>query len=148
METQPPFGISQFVIRNQATRPTEPDGAALAQRACLRVRPRIVQALAQQVEEPLLRHRRGDQGALAEIAAHDHERLQIGGGLDPLGDRRAAEAVREVDRGLADRGIGGVARAVLHEAAVELDLDKREIAQAGERGIAGAEIVDCDLDTA
>ena len=30
----------------------------------------------------------------------------------PFGDRRAAEAVREIDRGLADRRIGGVGRAV------------------------------------
>ena len=43
-------------------------------------------ALAQQREEPLLRHRLAEQEALAEVAAHAGQRERIGGLLDA--DRR------------------------------------------------------------
>ena len=107
-----------------------------------------VHALAQQFEEALLRHRRRDESALAEIATHHHQRLQIGLAFDAFGRRGAAEAVRKIDRGLADRGIGGVDGAVADEGTVDLEFRERQIAQAGKRRIAGAEIVDRDRDAA
>ncbi len=113
-----------------------------------RRRPLFGHALAQQFEEPLFRHRRRDQDALAEIAAHHHQSLQVRDVLDAFGDGGAAETVREVDGGLADRRIGRVGGAALDERMIDLELGKRQIAQAGERRIAGAEIVDGDGDPA
>jgi hypothetical protein len=109
---------------------------------------RLAHALAQQVEETLLRHRRCHQDALAEVEAHDHERLQLGLRLDAFPDGGTAEAVREIDRGMADCGIGGLARAVAHEGLVDLELGERQAAKARQQGIAGAEVIDRDLDAA
>jgi len=54
--------------------------------------------VAQQVEETLLRHRRSDQDALAEVAAHHDQRLHVGGGFDAFGDaalpKRCARSIR------------------------------------------------------
>src|SRR5205807_10444062 len=47
-------------------------------RGRLGLRARPAGALAQELEKTLLRHRWRDQHALAEIAAHDHQRLQVG----------------------------------------------------------------------
>ncbi len=102
----------------------------------------------QELEEALLRHRRRDQRALAEVAAHRHQRLQVGLALDALGDRRAAETMREIDAVWQIAALVGVGRAVVHEAVVELELGEGQLAQARERGIAGAEIIDRDLDAA
>jgi hypothetical protein len=84
-------------------------------RSGLRLRPSCVHALAQQLEEALLRHRRLYQDALAEIAAHHHQGLQVGRRFDAFRDRCAAEAVSEIDCGLANRCICGVGRTILHE---------------------------------
>jgi hypothetical protein len=65
-------------------------------------RRRLAHALAEQFEEALARQRWRDQHALAEVAAHDQERLQVGHALDALGECRAAEAVRQVNRRLTD----------------------------------------------
>jgi hypothetical protein len=66
---------------------------------------RLVETLPQQSEEALPRHRRRDQNALPEIAAHHQQGLQIHRSLDAFGDRGAAEAMGEIDGGLTDRRI-------------------------------------------
>ena len=81
--------------------------------------------MAQKLKKALLRHGRCDQIALTKVAAHHRKCLQIGGALDPFGNCGAVESMCQVDRRLADRGICCVDRALLDEAAVELELDKR-----------------------
>ena len=46
-------------------------------------------ALAQEREEARLRHRSGKKEALAHVAAHAVDRLQVGGVFDAFGDRRS-----------------------------------------------------------
>src|SRR5262245_40534698 len=106
---------------------------------------RPVDALEQQLEEPFLRQRRQQHRALAEIAAHGHECLQVHLALDALCNGRAAEPMGEVDDGLADRRIGRIERAVVDEGGTDLELSKGHCAQAREGGIAAAEIIDADL---
>src|SRR5262245_59053069 len=69
--------------------------------------PGSVMATEQELEELLLRHRGRDQRALAEVATHRHQGLQLHLTLDPLGDRRAAKPMCEIDDGLTDGSIGG-----------------------------------------
>ena len=91
-----------------------------------------------------LRHRRGDQHALPEIAAHHHQRLQVRRLSPSLRPRGAAETMREIDHGLANRGVRRIGGAALHERPVDFQFRERQIAQARERRKAGAEIVDRD----
>src|SRR5262245_18069016 len=51
----------------------------------------------------------------------------------------------EIDDGLADRRIGGIERAVADKSGTDLELGKRQRAQARERGVATSEIIDGDL---
>ena len=60
--------------------------------------PSGVRTLLQQAEKALLGHRRRDQDALAEIATHYRQGVQVGGPLDAFGNRCAVEPVREIDR--------------------------------------------------
>src|SRR5437588_3621476 len=78
-------------------------GGSVVLRLVTRTGPRPLEAAEQELEELLLRHRGCDQRALAEVAAHGHQRLQLHLALDPLGDRRAAEPMRKIDDGLTDR---------------------------------------------
>src|SRR5882724_12378013 len=77
--------------------------------------PRPVEATEQELEELLLRHRGRDQRALAEVATHGHQRLQLHLALDAFGDRSTAEPMREIDDGLTDRSVGGFERTVADE---------------------------------
>ena len=54
--------------------------------------------------------------------------------------------MRQRQRGGADRGVVGVGLDVAHEGAVELERLDRQQLQVGERGIAGAEVVDRQID--
>ena len=99
-------------------------------------------ALLEQRDEPLLRHRLAEQEALAEIAAHAHQRHRVGGLLEADADRERAEAVGEIDHGLADRRVDLVGAAADHERAVELHLGERHLLELHQRGIALAEVVD------
>ena len=83
---------------------------------------RLIETLAQQAEETLLRHWRSNQNALPEVATHHQHGLQIDLRFNAFGNCRAAEAVREIERGLSDRGMGRIGRAMLDEAGVELEL--------------------------
>jgi hypothetical protein len=88
--------------------------------------------------------RHGDVVPLGKVTAEasEHvERLQI---LDTLGDDAKSERMAELDRGPDEievsRLLGGDEAA--DEGAVQLELADCEIAQVGERGEAGAEVVD------
>ena len=59
---------------------------------------------------------------------------------------RHARGVGQVDGGPDDRGGTRVVGHRLHERAVELQLVDRQLAQVGQRGVAGAEVVDRDAD--
>ena len=80
----------------------------------------------QQIEESLHRHRRTNQHALAEIAAHHLERVQIGTALNPFRDDRAAESVRKVDHCLTNPGMRRIGRTVLDDPDIELELSKTD----------------------
>src|SRR5215217_7099802 len=81
------------------------------------------------------------QPILASALASPHPPLH--------GDGLAAEIVREIDHGLADRGMTLVGRATGHEAAVELQFGKSgELLQACHRQIAASEIVDRERNSA
>ena len=103
-------------------------------------------ALAQQRDEALFRHRLAEQESLPVVAAHADQRQRVGGFLDADADRDAAEIVREVDHGLAQRRVDLVGAAVGDESAVELELGERQFLEPRQRGIAAAEIVDRELD--
>jgi len=64
--------------------------------------------------------------------------------LDPLSHDFAADAVDQPDHCLRDRARLGIGRDMLDKAAVELHPVERQIAQPGEVGITGPEIVDRD----
>jgi hypothetical protein len=65
-------------------------------------------------------------------------------GLDAFGHDRQVEVLGQVEHGVADRRVLGRARQVLDEGAVDLQHRDREALQVGQRGIAGAEVVDRD----
>src|SRR4029079_10574391 len=60
----------------------------------------------EQPDEGLLRHWRSKQHALGVRAAHHLQSAQVGHALDAFRYRGAAEAVGEVDGGLADGAVG------------------------------------------
>ena len=66
--------------------------------------------------------------------------------LDPFGDHLEPEIVRHGDQRAHDGGVLGVVGDVAHEAAVDLDAREREAREIAQRGIAGAEIVERELD--
>src|SRR5712692_1110677 len=96
----------------------------------------------QKRDEALLRHWMRKQEALADIATHLGERPQIGAPLDALADRGGAELVREIDGGLAQRGIARVIAAVRHQVAVELELGEGKLLEPRQMRVARAEIVE------
>src|SRR5690606_24427287 len=65
--------------------------------------------------------------------------------LHALGERAKVEGVRQVHQGAHDLGIPTVRREIAHETLVDLELVERELAQVGERGIPGTEVVDGEL---
>ncbi len=67
------------------------------------------------------------------------------GGLDPFGDDRHLQPVRQRDDGLGDRAVLGLGQHVLDERAVDLQLAHRQAAQVAQAGVAGAEVVDREL---
>jgi hypothetical protein len=81
--------------------------------------------LLQRFEKTVVRHWRRHQHALTEVAAHHHQGLKVGDAVDPLRDRHTSETVSKIDCGLADRGIGDVDGAILHERAMKLELGYR-----------------------
>src|SRR5467141_1243021 len=87
-----------------------------------------------------------DVEALQEVAAILPQHRRRGLVLDPFGDDRQPEAMAQVHRGPDDGGAVTVGRHVEDEGLIDLDLAYREALEVGERGVAGAKVVDRDLD--
>src|SRR6185369_10764060 len=80
-------------------------------------------------------------------AARDAERLELGLGLDALGDHFHPQRAAEMDDRLDDRRALALAAHAVDEAAVDLEAIERELADIVEARIAGAEIVERDAET-
>src|SRR5215208_4020329 len=88
----------------------------------------------------------GEQVALGVVAAELVELGQLAGGLDALGDDGQAEGVAEADDG-GDHGVvGWVEVEAGHERAVDLERRQRQVLEGGQGRVAGAEVVDRDVD--
>ena len=92
---------------------------------------------------PLRRHRTGDVVALGGVAVEVCHRLQGLAVLDALGDDPEVESVRGLDHQrdqtlLARVGCGG-------EHPVDLEDVGGQVGELGDRGVAGAEVVDGDV---
>src|SRR5207249_7399293 len=92
-------------------------------------------------------HRRRKQITLRLIAAEVGEQVPGRPLLDALSDGGHAELAREADRGVDDQGVAVVLAKRGNELAVDLQRVRREALEVGQRRVAGAEIVDRDLDT-
>src|SRR3569833_1363067 len=88
--------------------------------------------------------RSGEQIALAGAAAHLHESARLAFGLHALRGDVYAQGVRQGQDGTDDRCVVGVLLNAAYEAAIYLERVHREALQVGERGVAGAEVVDSD----
>src|SRR5215469_12121646 len=110
--------------------------------ACLR-RPERIPACGERASGELLeRGRLGEQEPLAGHAAERQQRRDLRLELDALGHGLEAERLAERDDGARELGaVVGVGQAA-DEGAVDFKDVDREAMQVGERGIAGAEIVD------
>ena len=80
---------------------------------------------------------------VAAIVAQQVEGALI---LDTFGHYLQPEVVPEIDRGANDRGAVPVRRHVQDEGLVDLDLLHRKAFQVGQRGVAGAKVIDRDAD--
>jgi hypothetical protein len=110
--------------------------------ACLRLG-FLAEAL-QQFGDDASRNRARIEIALAKAAAHHLQALGLPLRFDALGDDLHAEAVGDPDQRLDDHAAPGAAFDAADEGAVDLDDVDREIQQMGQRGEAGAEIVERD----
>ena len=84
--------------------------------------------------------------ALHLVAAEAAQALELALGLDALGDHAQAQAVAEIDDRAHDHLVVQVVLEVLHERLVDLEPLDRQPLDVGERGVAGAEIVDRQAD--
>src|ERR1700743_68023 len=121
-----------------------PSGASGACRHLLR---RIVHGVVvSKTPELLDRRRAAEQEALYLVAGFVAQELQLGVGLDALGQHRQTEAAAQSEHRADDGGCLAVGVYGLDEGAVDLDLVEREGTQVRQRGITGAEIVHRDAD--
>src|SRR5579859_7482048 len=103
-------------------------------------------ALDQHIPQLGDRTRLADQIALRLRAALAAQHVELLGGLDAFRGRDHTEAPPQARDGPNDRERIVARRKLAHERAIDLDLVEREAAQIAQRGIAGAEIVERDLD--
>ncbi|MCO5595358.1 hypothetical protein L7F22_049400 [Adiantum nelumboides] len=92
--------------------------------------------------------RAGEQPALERVDADAAQHVELLGGLDALGDGRAAHRARDLDDGAGEREVGRVGADAGDEGAVDLDRLRRELLEPGQRRVAGAEVVDGEADAA
>jgi hypothetical protein len=92
------------------------------------------------------RQRAREVVALREVAAQPTQAFELVGGLDPLRDHVHAEAVRQRHDRPDDLLVAFLRGRAAHERLVDLDGVEREAVQVAERGIAGPEVVDGQLD--
>ncbi len=83
-----------------------------------------------------------EQLALRLVAAGLAQERELLHGLDAFGDHLHAEAVAHLDDGAHQRRVVAVGGGVAHEGLVDLQRADRELLQRRQRGIAGAEVVD------
>jgi hypothetical protein len=81
-----------------------------------------------------------------DIAAQVDQHLGLLGCLDAFGDDGAAEGLRQADDPFDDRHVLLVVEHVVHERAVDLEQVQRQALQVGEGRVAGAEVVERELD--
>jgi hypothetical protein len=97
-------------------------------------------------EEGVFGEGRREQVALAEVAAGVGEALALGVGLDAFGDHVDVELVGHGDDGLGDGQVARVGGEVADEGAVDLEGVDVHPLEVGHGRVAGAEVVDGDLD--
>ena len=103
-------------------------------------------AIAQLRQQARLRHRPCEHVALADVAAHIAHHVGVGEVLEPFGNRRDPEMVRQRNHRPADAAISCVTGTSIDEAPVELELAERQLAQPCEGREALAEVVDGERD--
>src|SRR4029079_3830169 len=102
-------------------------------------------ALCQGAEQPSRRARPGKQKALALVAMMLAQEIQLGGGLNALGEHAQAERVRHRDDRLRDRCVAPAGGGAHHERAVDLQAIDRQPGQITQARVPRAEVVDRDL---
>ena len=90
--------------------------------------------------------RRAEQEALEPVAAGAAQAVGLQFALDADRCDLEAQAVRERDDRAHDRGRFGVGADLLDEAAVDLELVRPQAPERAQPGMAGAEVVDRELD--
>src|SRR3954453_71862 len=85
-----------------------------------------------------------EEVAPADVAAQAGHGIELALELDALGDDLHVERAAQLDHRADQSRVGRVLAEVLHERAVHLHGVDRELAQVGERRVAGAEVVDRD----
>src|SRR6266850_4136876 len=90
--------------------------------------------------------RLAEQKALQLVAAVGAQELALLDRLDPFGDDFQPQTMAERDDALGDRHVVRIVGYVLDERAVDLDAVDREALQVSQRGVAGAEVVDREVD--
>src|SRR6185295_15560765 len=129
-----------------------PDGGGPAERALLVRRGRAafpggaVGGRGDQGPEVLDRHGAGEEVALRLVAAVQAQELDLGRGLDALGDHGGAQGARHLDDGAHDRRVARLAPDAGDEGAVDLERRHRKAREVREARVAGAEVVDRDAD--
>ncbi len=81
------------------------------------------------------------------MAACIGQKLVLARRLHAFGDHLQAQAVAQPDDRAHDRGVVLVGEDLAHERAVDLELVQRQLAQVGQRRVAGAEVVQRKRDT-
>ena len=94
----------------------------------------------------VFRHRATEQIALAEVAALTRKPIEVGLVFDSLGRRLEAQARADLDDGVDQFGPIAALLEIGDIALVDLDLVEAQFAQMLEAGIAGAEVVESNLD--
>ena len=90
--------------------------------------------------------RPGEQESLTLVAAEFAQPPKLIRGLDPLGDRSKAEVGCQINDRRHDALVRRILADALNEGLVDLDETQRQAAKVRERRIAGAEVVEADLD--
>src|SRR5947208_3885266 len=90
------------------------------------------------------RKRTREEEPLRLLTASRAQPLELPGTLDPLGRHGDPQAVGQRQDGVGDGGVARGSVHVVHERLVDLDAVGRKAGDIGERGIAGAEVIERD----
>src|SRR6056297_2952294 len=103
-------------------------------------------ALLEEPYEVLLAQRHAVMVALAQRAAQRQKGVALLGKLDPLGDHGGAGGRSDREHGRDDVTAVRIVGQALHERAIDLDVVERVVLQVRQRGVAGSEVVQRELD--